>query len=96
MMMNVGELNRASSQRCQPHARLLASGSLCLGSSRKSGLLRGRGGAGSVCLLSDLGLLPTARRKAEGDRQGQGQEAPTSLKGQEPWLLGELLGGEEE
>ena len=59
-------------------------------------MLRGRGGAGSVCLLSDLGLLPTARRKAEGDRQGQGQEAPTSLKGQEPWLLGELLGGEEE
>ena len=51
MMMNVGELNRASSQQCQPHARLLVSGSLSLGSSRKSGLLWGRSGACSVCLL---------------------------------------------
>ena len=47
----------------------------------------GERGACSVCLPSDLGLLPTAGRKAEGERQGQGQEAPVSLKGQEPWLL---------
>ena len=47
----------------------------------------GEGGACSVCLPSDLGLLPTAGRKAEGERKGQGQEAPASLKGQEPWLL---------
>lgn len=81
MMMNVGELNRASSQQCQPHARLLVSGSLSLGSSRKSGLLWGRSGACSVCLPSDLGLLPTAGRKEEGERQGQGQEAPASSQG---------------
>lgn len=87
MMMNVSELNRASSQRCQPHTRLLASGSLCLGSSRKSGLGVGRGGAGSVCLPSDLGCCPLPGGARKG--RGRGRDRGTSfLKGQEPWLLG--------
>lgn len=76
MMMNVGELNRASSQQCQPHARLLVSGSLYLGSSQKSGLLWGRVvPAVSVSPLTlDCCPLPGGKQKGRGrgrDRRHQ-------------------------
>lgn len=76
MMMNVGEPNRASSQWCQPHARLLASGSLYLGSSRKSGLLWGRVVPVVPVSPLTLGCHPLPGGKENG--RGRGEEAPAS------------------